>query len=239
MGNAIEAFILHRGEAGIRQISRFMDNIHLGGSGSGTGVIPIEWNSGDDSVSGDDDDDDSNWTDVSSSSDGTSDDEGVDGNRNDSFLVEELTLRLHDPLPDTTLHCAPLPHINIFLEHKKFVCNCLTFTATEECFYTNNFSFFLDADVSINFEELEIEAHEGLDDDYRPANNNMRKVLYSRVYRALDVGYTYMQSNEKGVKSKKGTYQKRERIRLPSCVEARIRQIYPSKNGMYMGFKES
>lgn len=61
MGNAIEAFILRRGEAGIRQISRFMDNIHLGGSGSGTGIIPIEWNSDDES-----EDADSNWTDTDS-----------------------------------------------------------------------------------------------------------------------------------------------------------------------------
>lgn len=52
------------------------------------------------------------------------------------------------------------------------------------------------------------------------------------------IGQILTQIGQSG-KSKKGTYQKRERIRLPSCVEARIRQIYPSKSGLYMGFKES
>ena len=54
-------------------------------------------------------------------------------------------------------------------------------------------------------------------------NNEMRKFWYKKIFICQDFGVL-----EKG-----------ERKRLPHCAVAKIRQIYPSESGLYMGFKEN
>ncbi len=56
----------------------------------------------------------------------------------------------------------------------------------------------------------------------RPPNNKRRKRLYKRVFNAMDFGEL-----ERG-----------ERRRLPHCVCAVIRQVYPDETGCYMEFKD-
>lgn len=56
----------------------------------------------------------------------------------------------------------------------------------------------------------------------RKLNNELRKYFYKKVFIALDFGVL-----EKG-----------ERKKLPNCAVARIRQIFPSDTGYYMGFRQ-
>ena len=53
----------------------------------------------------------------------------------------------------------------------------------------------------------------------RLPNNVMRKNLYQKLWRTCDLGDT-----------------RGERIKLPNCGEAKVRQIYPQQDGKYMGF---
>ena len=54
-------------------------------------------------------------------------------------------------------------------------------------------------------------------------NNEKRKSLYKSISRSLDFGHL-----EYG-----------ECRQLPLCVCNRVRQIFPSKDGKYMGYKET
>jgi hypothetical protein len=65
-------------------------------------------------------------------------------------------------------------------------------------------------------------AGENIGSDERRSNKDLRKALYKKVFRASDFGVL-----EPG-----------ERRRLPNCAVAKVRQIYPSDTGYYMGFKE-
>ena len=58
--------------------------------------------------------------------------------------------------------------------------------------------------------------------DRIPANK-LRKRLYIKLFHATDFGIL----------------EKNERRKLPNCAVARVRQIYPSKTGDYMGFREN
>ena len=75
----------------------------------------------------------------------------------------------------------------------------------------------------MNFDELFLLAVEGIDNERRRPNNEIRKYYYKKLFMALDFG-----ALEKG-----------ERRRLPNCGVAKIRQLHPSEDGCYMGFKEN
>ena len=70
-------------------------------------------------------------------------------------------------------------------------------------------------------EELD-DASKTINSTPRIASNLLRKRLYKLLYHAIDFGIL----------------EKNERRKLPNCV-AKIRQIYPSSSGDYMGFKEN
>jgi hypothetical protein len=75
----------------------------------------------------------------------------------------------------------------------------------------------------IKFDDLYALAVDGVDNERRRPNNEIRKYYYGKLFIALDFGRL-----EKG-----------ERRRLPNCGIAKIRQLHPSESGFYMGFKES
>ena len=97
-------------------------------------------------------------------------------------------------------------------------CNCRQF-GLPCCAQENDFLFF--AQRQLNFVEEHQQSVNTAHDPLRKPNNRMRKKLYKRSFYALNFGV-----HERG-----------ERRRLPKCVEARVRQIYPSTSGIYMGFQ--
>ena len=86
----------------------------------------------------------------------------------------------------------------------------------------NNYQFLRDCFYAIDFDNQLQLAESSIDEPRRKPNNEMRKYFYKKVFVSLDFGVL-----EKG-----------ERKRLPNCAVAKIRQIYPSESGYYMGFKE-
>lgn len=75
---------------------------------------------------------------------------------------------------------------------------------------------------TIDFEEQLLLAKDGVDIQSRIPNNEMRKFYYKKLFVCLDFGVL-----EKG-----------ERKRLPNCAVAKVRQIFSSDTGYYMGFRE-
>lgn len=82
-----------------------------------------------------------------------------------------------------------------------------------------NFNFF----ESLNFIGEHEEATITADSVDRISSNLLRKWLYKLLFHATDFGIL----------------EKKERRKLPNCAVARIRQIYPSNTGDYMGFREN
>lgn len=137
-----------------------------------------------------------------------------------------VTLTLHAPVVHHAIHCPPMttpvgPH------GAGSGCNCVSRFGLPDCLLDHNrqtHQFFaangLDFDVKLRLARLRytdpLTAHKG--------NNLMRKVLYKKVFHIMDWG---------------GVLQPAERRRLPVCVEATIRMIYPSTNGEYMGYREN
>jgi hypothetical protein len=74
----------------------------------------------------------------------------------------------------------------------------------------------------IDFDSIEREARSSIDSVVRKANNVSRHGLYRKVFSKLEFS-----DWEEGRKE------------LPNCAVARVRQIYPSTDGNYMGFLES
>jgi hypothetical protein len=64
--------------------------------------------------------------------------------------------------------------------------------------------------------------------------------LYGLVYYAFDWGSGYSANNliHDYSSSSSSKFKKKERRQLPHCVCAKIRQIFPSAYGYYMGFEE-
>ena len=117
---------------------------------------------------------------------------------------------LHPPVTFMSLYCPPLA---ILPMEKNAVCDCVDFG-----FVTCVLAKWNDADAEINFDSLERNALESCDDPLRIPNNLLRKKWYKKVFSLLD--------NAEGD----------GRRELPKCACARIRQIYPSEDGNYMGF---
>ena len=174
-----------------------------------------------DSQADDESDGSSNYTqnsDESVFSDDTDDVNSVDDN------IEKVDyIKLHDPIVHDHVHCPPFQDMSsTFCGVPCGICDCEDFCFAM-CFQENNFQFFKDCFYSIDFDEQLTLAAEGIDNLHRRPNNEMRKYYYKKIFFSIDFGVV-----EKG-----------ERRRLPNCAVARVRQIFPSDTGFYMGFKES
>jgi hypothetical protein len=156
-----------------------------------------------------DDDKDSDSESDSSNNTSSLDSSEIDHN----YGVNELVY-VHSPRDHASLHCPPFESIN---STQHGICNCTSF-AMIDCCQTDGYSFFTDLD----FESEHQLAADTVNDILRLPSNLKRKRLYKLVFLKCDFGIL-----EPG-----------ERRRLPNCVVAKIRQMYPSNSGLYMGFKE-
>lgn len=131
-------------------------------------------------------------------------------------------IQIHDRIDHLHTHCPPFNDMStVFRGNPHGICDCDDFVFAE-CVQDNNYSYFKTANHVIDFDELLRKASENIDSEERRSNKDLRKALYKKVFRALDFGVL-----EPG-----------ERRRLPNCAVAKVRQIYPSDTGYYMGFKE-
>jgi hypothetical protein len=131
-------------------------------------------------------------------------------------------IQIHDRIDHLHTHCPPFNDMStVFRGNPYGICDCDDFLFAV-CLQDNNFVYFTTANHVIDFDEVLMKAGENIDSDERRSNKDLRKALYKKVFRALDFG-----ALEPG-----------ERRRLPNCAVAKVRQIYPSESGYYMGFKE-
>ena len=141
-----------------------------------------------------------------------------DGSVNNDAIgvhADNNMIYLHDPPLFDSLHCPPFNSIDITTHG---VCNCGDF-GMEVCGIEDEFQFF----VSLDFLNEYNEAFASVDSIDRIPSNLLRKRLYKLLFHATDFGIL----------------EKKERRKLPNCAVAKIRQIYPSPTGYYMGFKEN
>ena len=142
------------------------------------------------------------------------DDQSDEGSVHGAF-PDGGVIHLHEPQIFVSLHCPPFPSINNTLHGE---CDCLDF-GMEVCGRTDEFDFF----AVLNLVEEYNQAVVTVDSIDRIPANLLRKRLYKMLLHATDFGI----------------FEKNERRKLPNCAVARIRQIYPSITGDYMGFKEN
>ena len=175
----------------------------------------------------DDDDDDDDYLDSDDTDEEESEAEGdsdVDLDANDNDVDDAYMLQLHDAVVFNSFHCPPFPSIDDTTSDD-FPCDCVE-RGLPICGRTDNFNYFVDPPFgfqNLNFETEEAEANETMNEEHRSLNNEQRKSLYRRVFFLMD--FPEEADNK--------------RRQLPNCVCAKIRQIYPSATGMYMGYKEA
>ena len=132
-------------------------------------------------------------------------------------------VKVHDPIIHDHYHCPPIADMLSTFRGVPFgICDCEDFCLAY-CFQENNYEFLKSCAFPIDFDEIFELAVEGIQNNSRKPNNEMRKYYYKKLFLALDFGVL-----EKG-----------ERRRLPNCGVAKIRQLFPSETGYYMGFKEN
>jgi hypothetical protein len=102
------------------------------------------------------------------------------------------------------------------------VCDCADFGLIRYLQATNYEHFTLDWGEEDSLDNEHETAINNVNNDLSMPNNLQRKRLCRRMFRSLDFG----------------PLEPYERRRLPVCAEARVRQIYPSSDGLYVGFKE-
>ena len=163
----------------------------------------------------------------SSDSENSEENNSGDSSDNESEIasVDEIPqdgvdrVMLHEPVLHNHIHCPPFDDISqTFCGVQCGVCDC-----DDYCFAVflqeDNFEFLKNCYYTLDFQKQLQLAEDSCDEPRRKPNNELRKYFYKKC---LDFGVL-----EKG-----------ERRRLPNCAVARIRQIYPSDTGFYMGFKE-
>lgn len=145
------------------------------------------------------------------------DDASSDGSLENGVGVRQdlNMIHLHDPPIFDSIHCPPFDSIEKTMHG---VCDCCDF-GMETCCKEDEFQFFSAVEFYTEFDAC-LESINLCD---RIAQNLLRKRLYKMLFHATDFGIL----------------EKNERRKLPNCAVAKIRQIYPSLTGDYMGFKES
>ena len=124
--------------------------------------------------------------------------------------------QLHAAMPHP--HTRHLPPIDI--AHFVVVCDCLNPHTLDTCCLQDNFNNIQTEGLDFA-RELEY-AIANADDPLRDANNTQRRRMNGLLFHALDWA---------------GGVERGERRPLPNCAVAKIRSIYPSDTGLYMGFK--
>jgi len=122
---------------------------------------------------------------------------------------------LHPIVVHESFHCPPFGDIAITLGDS--LCDCSNYgDLFDPCckFWGPNDG--IDWEAEMNY------ASQTVNDQSRPKNNIMRKRLYRKVYRQCNIG------DERG-----------SRTELSVCAVAKVRQIYPSASGDYMGYLAS
>jgi hypothetical protein len=142
-------------------------------------------------------------------------------------------LRIHESYPPQlrrTRNCPPRRGLT-FVPGEP--CNCRNFNI-DLCLQINNFQVITDnlrPDRELSFEE-EMQWAIIAVDNVVEENHVQRKRLCRTCFRILrNEGYFGQWTWEDS--------QNKERRRLPKCIEAKIRQIFPEYSGLYMWFKES
>lgn len=139
----------------------------------------------------------------------------VDG-ENRRREVPHRRLQLHNPVICNTHNCPPFLSIqSVWVPGA--VCDCVAGHDLPCCVQRNNFAFF--KEEGLDFEDIFHTASSNVNNRHAESNDSLRHYLYRKCAQILDFGQN-------------------ERRRLPVCVEARIRQIYPEKNGLYTGYQE-
>lgn len=155
-------------------------------------------------------DDGSESDDSLHSGDDKSDEKSLQG-----ALPDDRVIHFHAPQIFASLHCPPFDSINNTLHGE---CDCCDF-GMEVCGRTDEFVFFSASNLVEEYNQAVVT----VDSIDRIPANLLRKRLYKMLFHATDFGIL----------------EKNERRKLPNCAVARIRQIYPSTTGDYMGFKEN
>jgi len=177
---------------------------------------------------GDDvDDDDAQGSDESSEEE---DDDESDDDEGDDLSVDSLpeeiqgahqphlyigVHNLHDAIVGhDTFHIAPLDNVEQTLGNGE--CDCMLFGNYFVAGCCRNWG----PNDPIDWNEIYETSLNSANDPHRLPNNSMRKHYYRCIYRLCDLGGT----------------ERWARIELPVCAVAKIRQMYPSADGNYMGF---
>ena len=131
-------------------------------------------------------------------------------------VVTDGRIEVHRPLNPVGVHQPPMENI---VMAPNAICDCLAF-GLGNCVIADR-DYFRSRDIDFDH-ELQY-ARDTCHMIERCTNNVKRKELYRKVHRTLNFG-----PMERG-----------DRRKLPNCVEAVVRRIYPETNGRYMGFKDA
>ena len=131
-------------------------------------------------------------------------------------IVTDERIYVHPPLDPADVHQPPMENI---VMAPGDVCNCLAFGLGGCVVADNGYLRSKDIDFDHELQHARGTCHMM----ERCSNNVKRKELYRRVHSAI-----YFGPMERG-----------DRRRLPNCVEAVMRRIYPETSGRYMGFKDA
>jgi hypothetical protein len=123
---------------------------------------------------------------------------------------------VHEPVDFASLHCPPFESIETTMLG---VCDCTDFGMIE-CGTNDNFQVF---SADINFIDEYSDALSSVHSPLRLPSNKLRRRLYGLLFCACDFGIL----------------EKRERRKLPNCAVAKIRHVFPSSDGYYMGYLEN
>ena len=156
-------------------------------------------------------------SDSNSDTDSLNGDDHSDNGSVDGVFQDNGVIHLHDPVDHdaVSLHCPPFASIETTMYG---VCDCNDY-GMDVCGCTDEFYFFSALNLVGEYEEALLT----IDSADRIPANKLRKRLYIKLFHATDFGIL----------------EKKERRKLPNCAVARVRQIYPSKTGDYMGFREN
>jgi hypothetical protein len=97
-------------------------------------------------------------------------------------------------------------------------CDCNRYDVLNQCCRVDGFLYFT-TKFGETFTEMEHQILGNLDNPLFPPYDNCRFALYRKAAVALDMGM------------------RGQRVKLPNCLMARIRQTYPSLDGKYAGFQ--
>lgn len=164
------------------------------------------------------------WGDSNNSLTGDDESTSVDGieNWDDHALLDDVdtSIRIHLPIlnfPGENQFRGRAPAFeNVATTLGNGQCNCENFGINTCCLREPEFGFFY-PDINID-EEMARERTE-----HSNPNHLNRKRLYRIIFHKVDPG----------------TLGQRERLELPVCAVAKVRQLFPDESGFYMGFKEN